>query len=627
MTSSRVDVRGRWEALADELLEALVPRTDASGALVLPPGPLGPQLGSPGLTRTGRRAQSALQARLRTPEGLRRRAANGLEGFARSGLLAAYRLVHADEDRREVLAARLRRGLVAGTTRGGPTSWPEVTDRSQPVVEAALLAMALHHSRPHVWDRLGEAEQDVAARWLEGAVRAETLANNWLLFGVVVERFLAAVGRSPAVSRAAGRLDAVEAMYRGDGWYSDGGERNFDYYGGWGFHLYLVLAALLEGGEQGRQELAVHRERLRLHLEQVRHLVAPDGRPVALGRSLTYRHALLVPFWLGVLLDATPLAPGETREMCSAAVQRFREGGAPDRRGLLPLGWRCDEPVEVQSYSGSASPYWAAKGFLGLLLPPDHPEWTTPVGAPPAPAAPCVRVLPVPGLAVTTTPDAVTRVLNHGLDHELPSAGVERGADPAYDALSFSSRTAPPPPGHGLPLRAVDQLLLRDADGTWHERRQPRPVPVPAGSVAVLASTSRSPCGVVELSSRVLDGGWELRTAVLREGGEACAGVLAGGSAATGVHTRRTSGTAVVVVGAGGLASVVVGVGGWDDAESASTSSWRRAGGIGVPLLHRRRPWAVGEPLTWLVGLRLAPGPHEVAAMLVEARCVAASLA
>ncbi|XES01174.1 DUF2264 domain-containing protein [Streptomyces sp. S1D4-11] len=84
------------------------------------------------------------------------------------------------------------------------------------------------------------------------------------------------------------------------------------------------------------------------------------------------------PLWAGVLADATPLAPGLTRRLASGALKHFAEHGVPDEQGLLSLGWYRPFLPVTQRYSGPASPYWASKAFLGLLLPADHPVWTAP---------------------------------------------------------------------------------------------------------------------------------------------------------------------------------------------------------------------------------------------------------
>lgn len=63
-------------------------------------------------------------------------------------------------------------GLAAGV--GG--IWPRVEDRSQPLVEAASIALALRLTRPLLWDRLDDPVRQRAAAWLGDALTAEALA-------------------------------------------------------------------------------------------------------------------------------------------------------------------------------------------------------------------------------------------------------------------------------------------------------------------------------------------------------------------------------------------------------------------------------------------------------------------
>jgi hypothetical protein len=47
-------------------------------------------------------------------------------------------------------------------------------------------------------------------------------------------------------------------------------------------------------------------------------------------------------------------------------------------QGCLAFGWTDRFEALAEPYSCAASPYWAAKGFSALLLPPDHSFWTAP---------------------------------------------------------------------------------------------------------------------------------------------------------------------------------------------------------------------------------------------------------
>ncbi|HEU4676088.1 MAG TPA: DUF2264 domain-containing protein, partial [Motilibacteraceae bacterium] len=213
-----------------------------------------------------------------------------------------------------------------------------------------------------------------------------------------------------------------------------------------------------------------YRSRLHRWLEDAQHLVGTDGSTLYQGRSLTYRFAVLAPFWVGALCDATPLPAGRTRRLASGVLRHFAERGAWDRDGLLPLGWHAEHPAIRQGYSGPASPYWASKGFAGLLLPAEHPVWTAVEEPLELETRDVALALPAPGWLVSATrDDGIVRVVNHGGDHWAPEVlGLDDGV---YGRLSYTGVTAP---DDGLVAEAgpVDSsVVLLAADGRPSHRR------------------------------------------------------------------------------------------------------------------------------------------------------------
>ncbi|NMI61775.1 MULTISPECIES: DUF2264 domain-containing protein [unclassified Streptomyces] len=389
--------RAHWEAAADSLLAAVAPYATENGALYHLPG-----------------AHTSWSGRL----------SDGLEGYARTLLLAAFR-------RDEKALERYADGLAAGTA----GVWPRVEDRSQPLVEAASIALALRLTRPLLWDRLDDGVRQRAAAWLGDALTAEPWACNWELFPVTVGGFLAEVGHEPEASRAAIErgLERIEEWYVGDGWYTDGPGRAFDYYNGWAMHLYPVLHAWLA---DDTRLLDLYGGRLSRHLIDYARLFGGDGAPMRQGRSLTYRFATTAPLWLGALTGRTPLSPGETRRLASGALRHFLDRGAVDERGLITLGWHGPDETVLQGYSGPASPYWASKAFVGLLLPPDHEVWTAREEPGPTDRADAVTPVGPPNwLLQTTTSDGLVRLHNHGSE--------DVRYDPHYTRLGYSTATAP----------------------------------------------------------------------------------------------------------------------------------------------------------------------------------------
>lgn len=543
--------RGHWEAVADHLLRSVQPYATPGHARIQLPG---------------RASWSGA-------------AMDGLEGYARSFLLLAFRLAGSDGQAGDELAERYAGGLAAGTDPAGPEAWPRIADRSQQMVEAASIALALHESRPWIWDQLDPAVRERAAGWLGGMVGRRAYDNNWVLFQAVVGEFLASVGADHDRAEIEAGLDRVDEWYVADGWYQDGprqrfdhttgqpfdaGQR-FDYYAGWALHLYTLLWARLAGPRAG-DRAAVYRQRLRRFLAQYVHLFGADGAPVHYGRSLAYRFACLAPVWLGALCGATPLPPGMTRRLASGTLRHFVERGAPDQRGLLTLGWYQPFLPATQPYSGPGSPYWASKGFLGLLLPPGHPVWTDAEQALPVEVADQVIAMPAPGLLVhSTSCDGLVRVVNHGSEYRYPPRSARRD-DPHYAKLAYSSATAPEAGEPAWGRNVDNHIALLALDGEVSRREGIHRVAVSGDWAAswhrpALGGQHAATCRIETAS--IVRGAWELRVHLVtaprgwavRAGGYALAGACppAARSEVRWAEVRRP----------GGLASVIVALHGW----------------------------------------------------------------
>ncbi|GAB2848137.1 DUF2264 domain-containing protein [Streptomyces deserti] len=549
--------RAHWEAIADRLLDGLLPYA------------------SPGLA----------QYRLPGPPSHSGPWSDGLEGFARSFLLAAFRIAGSG-GRAPGLIERYAAGLAAGTDPRSPDHWPPITDRAQPMVEAASIAIALHETRPWLWDRLDDGVRQRVADWLGGFVGARVNDSNWRLFQVITEEFLASAGAPHSRSEIDAGLARLEDWYRGGGWYTDGDGRKFDYYNAWALHLYPVLWARIAGPRADPRLVDRHRARLRAFLHAHQHFFGADGAPVHQGRSLTYRFATTAPLWAGALADVTPLPPGRTRRLASGALKHFAERGVPDERGLLTLGWYGPFHPVTQRYSGPASPYWASKAFLGLLLPADHPVWTAPEEPSPVEEADVCLALPAPGwLLHSTAADGIVRLVNHGSDRLPPppspklSAALEQGGTPTaqdspyYAKFAYASAAAPETAAADAPPAGPDNhIALLTADGTPSRRGRIHLLGVEGRRAAswhraLLPGDSGG--HRIETVS-VVHGPWEVRVhhvdaphgTPVREGGWAVADDTAPPAAATGpdwAMARR----------ADGLTSAIAGLHGWRDAGTA----------------------------------------------------------
>lgn len=394
------------------------------------------------------------------PAGIAGERSDRLEGFARTFLLAAYRIAGARGRGCDKLIGRYTEGLRAGTDPSDKEAW-DLPVQGQPVVEAALIAVALYETRPWIWNQLPDETRQRVAAWLSACVGTRPPVSNWLLFPATVQGFLRSVGATTDVAETERALDAVDMLYRGDGWYSDGVPDRYDHYCGWAMHFHTGYWCRMGGDRDDPSRAATYRQRLGRFLRDYRLLFGSDGAPLFHGRSLIYRFAVVAPFWVGVLLDASPIEPGETRRLASGVLKYFLTGGAL-AGGQLTLGWHSAFPEMAQSYSGAASPYWAAKGIAGLLLPPDHAVWTSTERPLAVEAGDFSSLLRGPELlAWGTASDGIVRVVGRR----------SRGDDVFYRKLTYTSATSPE-----LGAGDRDAQVAVARDGRVAPRRAARPL-------------------------------------------------------------------------------------------------------------------------------------------------------
>ncbi|GHJ43631.1 hypothetical protein Cs7R123_09730 [Catellatospora sp. TT07R-123] len=459
--------RTEWAGLADRMLAAAWRHASPTGARITPPG-------APGGYGT---------------------AVDGLEGFARTFLLAGFRVAGEQGRDPDNLLERYARGIAAGTDPDSSERWVTPREHGQAKVEAASIALILDLTRPWLWDRLDAGVQERVVAYLAQVVGDDTYPrNNWAWFRIVVEQFLASVGGPWSRGDMEADLARHESFARAGGWYSDGDERSYDHYVGWALHLYPIMWARMAGAQElAAPRLPEYRRRLDGFLLDAVRLVGADGCPLVQGRSLVYRFAAAAPFWAGAVAGSDALDPGLLRRAASGIVKHFTDRGAPDADGLLTLGWYHPWRRMAQRYSGTASPYWASKGMLGLALPADHPVWTAVEQPLPVEQEDQLAVVAAPGWALAgTRADGVVRVYNHGTDHARP--GDRTTDSPLYARLGYSTATAPALDDDGWDQPFDQSVVLLDATGQATHRSGFTTLDVrlsDGGEAAVLASRAR----------------------------------------------------------------------------------------------------------------------------------------
>jgi hypothetical protein len=361
----------------------------------------------------------------------------------------------------------IRDAITSGTDPRHPDYWGPASDYDQRIVEAAALGFGLAICPGELWEPLTSEQRNHFTAWLRQAAHCRAHDNNWLLFATMVGLGLDSVGEplEPEVTEAA--FERVEAFYRGDGWYSDGGPgRAFDHYGPWALHFYGLINARLGTPTSTRAKTFVDRAR-----EFAPHYLswfAADGAGLAFGRSMTYRFAQAAFFGALAFADEPGPGWGVLRGAWARHLRWWARRPILNGDGTLPIGYAYPNLQMSETYNSPASPYWAFKAFLPLALPADHPFWTHPEE--PAPRAAAAQAYPKAGMiirhdraghatALAAAPGAPWSNQRH--------AGAKYAKFAYSTAFGFAVPTAPV----SLGSAAIDSMLAFSEEGRYWRTR------------------------------------------------------------------------------------------------------------------------------------------------------------
>lgn len=305
-----------------------------------------------------------------------------LEALSRTFMLAAPLLAENPDE--EVAGLRLR-DYYAGqillaldpTSRwyvGDPLEIARKRGRPTGTVDGAAIALGLWMAGPQLWDSFADAEQAVVGSWLHAVAHGRTNSHNFRWFNVTMASFLATKGWEIDTVMVEDHLQNLLAYYAGDGWYRDAG--NFDFYSSWAFQFYAPVWCAMYGNEHMPEAAALLAANHNDLMCTYPALFGRDGTMPMWGRSICYRSAATVLLASAFLLNEPSVDPGWARRICSGSLLQFLTRDDVFTDGVATLGFTRAFPPVVQSYSGTASPYWWSKLFLALCLPEDSPFWT-----------------------------------------------------------------------------------------------------------------------------------------------------------------------------------------------------------------------------------------------------------
>ena len=173
-----------------------------------------------------------------------------MEGFTRIAPLVAAWLYSGRPSRVELanqktvdLIEVLQQGLINGTDPGSAAYWGQVEDNDQRWVEASDVALVVWLTRGVIWDRLPRSRRLQIQRWLSTGLTRNVEDNNWHLFSTFVPLVLRDLGVSVDTVLAYQHFVRFKSFYRGEGWFSDGPGKAYDYYNAWAIHYQLYRSA------------------------------------------------------------------------------------------------------------------------------------------------------------------------------------------------------------------------------------------------------------------------------------------------------------------------------------------------------------------------------------------------
>jgi|SRR5581483_4848969 len=275
-----------------------------------------------------------------------------------------------------------RRAIDAGTD---PTSrdFMNFKTGSQPVVDAAFLALAIVRAPTELWHKLDATTQQNVIKALESTRVIRPGYNNWLLFSAMVEAALSSMGVWWDPMRVDYAIRSLDTWYKGDGVYGDGPPFHWDYYNSFVMHPMLlnILDVVSRSSGAWTQFHPRMLERAGRYAAIQERMIAPDGSFPPIGRSLSYRFGAFHLLSEMALRRALPehIAPQQVRCALTAVMRKMlNPPDIFDQKGWLTVGFYGHQPSIGESYISTGSCYLCSAAWLPLGLSPGDQFWSAP---------------------------------------------------------------------------------------------------------------------------------------------------------------------------------------------------------------------------------------------------------
>ena len=254
------------------------------------------------------------------------------------------------------------------------------TDGSQPLVDAAFLALALLRAPSSLLKPLDGPVRANLVKALRDTRRIKPGYNNWLLFSAMVEALFLEMGEDWDAMRVDLALRTCAEWYAGDSFFKDGPEYHHDYYNSFVIQpfMWTILQVLRGKRVAGYDKLHALLERTTVrYAEVLERGISPEGTFPVYGRSIVYRFGAFQLLAQVALERASPLP--SPRRPCARPSPRSCGGAsrlpAPSTKGD---GSAPASPATSHSWpsatSAEAACISAAPSFCLWACPPPIPS-------------------------------------------------------------------------------------------------------------------------------------------------------------------------------------------------------------------------------------------------------------
>jgi hypothetical protein len=272
-----------------------------------------------------------------------------------------------------------RMAIQAGTDPASP-DFMNFNHGSQPVVDAAFLALAILRAPTELWQKLDSKTQQHVIAALQSSRVIQPNFSNWLLFSAMVEAALCFMGVWWDPMREDYAVRTLDTWYKGDGVYGDGPAFHWDYYNSFVIHPMLlhILDTVAKSSSSWDSYRPVMLMRARRYAAIQERMISPEGTFPPIGRSLCYRFGAFHLLAEMALRHELPegVSPQQVRSALTAVMRRMVDApGMFDDQGWLRVGFYGHQPSVAESYISTGSCYLCSAAWLPLGLPASDLFW------------------------------------------------------------------------------------------------------------------------------------------------------------------------------------------------------------------------------------------------------------